>query len=47
MDMKIVILACLVAALLVGCAGAEPTREVAISFDWTYRAGDYVRAVPA
>ena len=44
--MKTRILICAIAALLISCAGADPTTEVSISFAWSYPAGDYVRGKP-
>jgi outer membrane protein assembly factor BamB len=44
------ILACVLVALVAGCAGGTPTladHPAPITFAWSYRAGDYVRGVPA
>jgi outer membrane protein assembly factor BamB len=46
MKMNSKILACVTLVLLTGCATPVSTNEPTISFAWSYRAGDYVRAVP-
>ena len=45
--MKTKILACAIVAVLAGCEGAAPTPQASITFAWAYRAGDYIRSVPA
>ena len=44
--MKIKILTCVMAALLVNCGAGSPANKATISFAWAYRAGDYVRGNP-
>ena len=38
---------CVMAVFLIGSGTPTPTAEVTVSFDWAYRAGDYVRGTPA
>ena len=38
---------CVMAVFLIGSGTPTPTAEVTPSFDWAYRAGDYVRGTPA